>query len=442
MMNTRQLVLKILSDFDDRPGDPDRIAEKVLSRKRIEQRDRRFIFEIVYGVLRNRIYLDYVIDRFLSTDRELKLDNVRRILQLGAYQILFLDRVPDHAAVNESVNLAKKDRGAAPAAGLVNAILRNVIKNKHSIVLPDPKADLSGRLSVEFSHPKWMVERWLARYGLGNTKKILMFNNERPDIYLRRSRTHIFSRQQFDNDVRTLCEPGCGYFNLYYKMKKSFDPQSLRILQDGFCTVQAPSSGWVVALLGLSSGDRVADLCAAPGGKTTLMAEAVGEPGAVFAGDRSRWKIGLLAGTIEKLGIKNIYPVICDSVRPPFRGLFDKVLVDAPCSGTGVLQRHPDGRFVRTASDIENAAYLQKKLLDSAANMVGSGGVIVYSTCSLEPEENEDQVARFLSDHPEFELDAPPDAVPAMFVDSKNCLRITPFQHAMDGMFGVRFKKG
>jgi 16S rRNA (cytosine967-C5)-methyltransferase len=435
------LALKILAEFDARPGDPERIADRILARRYIEHRDRRFVFEVVYGVLRNRIYLDYVIDSFISGGREPPVDTVRRILQIGAYQIIFLDRVPDHAAVNESVNLAKAGGDAAVAVGFVNAVLRNVIKNKFSIALPDSQADLSGRLSVEFSHPKWMVERWLSRYGLSDTKKILAFNNERPAVYLRRKMRDI-SRQQFEADVRTLCEAGGGYLGLYYKMRKALEPENLRLLQNGLCTVQAPSSGWVVALLGLRDGERVADMCSAPGGKATLMAEIVGESGAVAACDKARWKMKMALETIHAQGFENIYPVICDSALPPFAKTFDKVLLDAPCSGSGVLQRHPDGRFVRTEEGVANASALQRSLLDSASRMVGAGGIIVYSTCSLEPEENERQVEWFLSEYPDFKLDPPPGVIPAMYVDDAGCLRITPFKHGMDGMFGARFRRG
>ncbi|MDR2728832.1 MAG: 16S rRNA (cytosine(967)-C(5))-methyltransferase RsmB [Chitinispirillales bacterium] len=437
-MNTRQIVLKVLTDFDLRPTDLERLTDRVLSNRKIEHRDRRFVFELVYGVIRNRIYIDYVLNRFVTGEH--KLDTVRRILQMGAYQILFLDRVPDHAAVNEAVNLAKTDRTTAGAAGLINAVLRNVIKNRRNIALPDPKKALDERLSVEYSHPKWMVERWLSRYGLSNTKKILSFNNERPSVFLRR-RIHDISRAQFEADVRTLCDQATGYLNLYYKMKKALDPENLRLLQNGFCSVQAPSSGWAVALMDLRKGERVADLCSAPGGKATLMAEIIGGSGAVAACDNTIKRLRLAAEAARTLNLVNIYPLLCDSSAPPFSIAFDKVLLDAPCSGTGVLQRHPDARFVRTVNDIINAAELQRKLLSSAAKIVKKGGTLVYSTCSLEPEENEKQVEWFLKENTGFTLEAPPDSVPAMFVDNRNCLRVTPFEHGMDGMFGAKFKK-
>jgi len=391
-------------------------------------------------VLRNRIYLDYVINTFIDGEREPMSDALRRILEIGAYQILFLDRVPDHAAVNEAVNLAKRDPNTALGAGFINAVLRNVIKNKFSIELPDSQTDLSGRLSIEFSHPKWMVERWLARYGLGDTKKILAFNNERPAVYLRRKMRDI-SRPQFEFDMRTLCEAGGGYLNLYYKMKKPLEPENLRILQDGFCSVQAPSSGWVVAMLGLRDGERVLDMCSAPGGKATLMAELVGDSGFVTACDKGRWKMKMTAEAVAAQGLGNVRLVVCDSVDPPFFGIFGKVLLDAPCSGSGVLQRHPDGRFVRTAEDIDSRVLIQRELLDSAAKLVRDGGILVYSTCSLEPEENEHQVKWFLNEHPEFKSDPPPDVIPAMYIDDDNCLRVTPYKHNMDGMFAARFRK-
>ncbi|GBU22955.1 16S ribosomal RNA methyltransferase RsmB [Fibrobacteres bacterium R8-0-B4] len=349
--------------------------------------------------------------------------------------------MPDHAAVNEAVNLAKRDPNTALGAGFINAVLRNVIKNKFAIELPDSQTDLAGRLSIEYSHPKWMAERWLARYGLGDTKRILEFNNERPAVYLRRKMRDI-SRPQFEFDMRTLCEAGCGYLNLYYKMKKPLEPENLRMLQDGFCSVQAPSSGWVVAMLGLRDGERVLDMCCAPGGKTTLIAELVGDSGFVAACDKGRWKMKTAREAFDAQDLENIYPIVCDSIDPPFFGTFDKVLLDAPCSGSGVLQRHPDGRFVRTPEDIDSRVLLQRELLESAAKLVDSDGILVYSTCSLESEENEHQVEWFLNEHPDFKLDLPPENIPAMYIDEDNCLRITPHKHNMDGMFGARFKKG
>lgn len=434
-MNTRQLVLTILADFDKSPGDLERLIDKTLNHKRMEHRDRRFVFELVYGIVRNRTYLDFCINQFLSGDQ--RLDTLRRILQIGVYQIMFMDRVPDHAAVNESVNIAKHNKKTAGASGVVNAVLRNIIKNKRNISLPDPQKDLHERLSVEFSHPRWMIERWLSHYGLAKTKKLLAFNNERPPIFLRRKMRDI-SRQQFETDVRTICEQAGGYLNLYYKMKKPLDPENIRLLRHGYCTVQAPSSGWVVALVDVQKGEHIVDMCSAPGGKTSLMAEIAGEQGTVVACDISMPRLKKMVNTAHLMNLDNIYPIVCDGVFPPFAGRFDKVLLDAPCSGTGVLHRHPDGRWIRTPEGIARMQQVQRKLLGSAADLIGPGGILVYSTCSLEPEENEQQIEWFLNKNPQFRLDHSPDVIPNKFIDNSGFLRITPFEHNMDGMFGAR----
>ncbi|MFP4163935.1 MAG: 16S rRNA (cytosine(967)-C(5))-methyltransferase RsmB [Chitinispirillaceae bacterium] len=436
-MNTRWIVLNILSDFDKNPGDLERLTDRAIN-KRIEHRDRRFIFELVFGIVRNRTYIDYCINKFLTGEK--KLDTLRRILQIGVYQILFMDRVPDHAAVNESVKLAKQNRKSAGASGVVNAVLRNIIKNKHKITLPDSQKDLLERLSVEFSHPRWMIQRWLKNFGLAKTKKILSFNNQRPSIFLRR-RIRNISRQQFESDVRTICEPAGGYLNLFYKMKKPLDPENIRLLQHGYCTVQAPSSGWVVALMDVKKSDHILDICSAPGGKTTLMAEIAGDTGTVVACDFKLARLQKVVQTTQLMNLGNVYSLVCDGANPPFTGHFDKLLLDAPCSGTGVLNRHPDGRWVRTPEDIGQILQVQRKLLSSAADLIGPDGILVYSTCSLEPEENEKQIEWFLKEHPQFRVDQSPEVIPGKFIDNDGFLRITPFEHNMDGMFGVRLIK-
>lgn len=436
-MNTRWIVLNILSDFDKNPGDLERLTDRAIN-KRIEHRDRRFIFELVFGIVRNRTYIDYCINKFLTGEK--KLDTLRRILQIGVYQILFMDRVPDHAAVNESVKLAKQNRKSAGASGVVNAVLRNIIKNKHKITLPDSQKDLLERLSVEFSHPRWMIQRWLKNFGLAKTKKILSFNNQRPSIFLRR-RIRNISRQQFESDVRTICEPAGGYLNLFYKMKKPLDPENIRLLQHGYCTVQAPSSGWVVAIMDVKKSDHILDICSAPGGKTTLMAEIAGDTGTVVACDFKLARLQKVVQTTQLMNLGNVYSLVCDGANPPFTGHFDKLLLDAPCSGTGVLNRHPDGRWVRTPEDIGQILQVQRKLLSSAADLIGPDGILVYSTCSLEPEENEKQIEWFLKEYPQFRVDQSPEVIPGKFIDNDGFLRITPFEHNMDGMFGVRLIK-
>ncbi|HON11658.1 MAG TPA: 16S rRNA (cytosine(967)-C(5))-methyltransferase RsmB [Chitinispirillaceae bacterium] len=437
-VNSRQLALRLLTDFDKNPGNLDRIIDKGLANVHLDHRDRRFVFEMVYGVIRRRMTLDHAMDQYVT--EKIKDDTLKRILRIGIYQLIYMQKVPDHAAVNETVKLTRVDSRTEHFSGIVNAVMRALINNKKTITLPDPQRDLVERLSVEFSHPRWMIERWLKKLGLSKTKKLLSFNNERPDIFLRRKLRDI-SRQQFESDVRTISEPAAGYLNLYYKLKKTLLPESIRMIQQGMCVVQAPSSGWVVALLDVKKGEHLLDMCSAPGGKTALISELTGETGTVVACELRKARLMSVVEMVRRMDLNNVYPLVCDGENLPFMGAFDKVLLDAPCSGTGVLHRHPEARWVKNPEDIEKLAGAQSRLLHSAASVVAPGGILVYSTCSLEPEENELQVEAFLRSHPDFVLDRNPDVIPDKFIDDNGYLRINPYEHGMDGMFGARLRR-
>jgi len=429
-----------MSGFDKRPANLERLVERTLSDAYVDHRDRRLIFEIVYGIVRRLGTLDYLIDSYLSDERYRNDKLLRRILRIGFYQLLYLDRVPDHASVNETVNLAKAGAQSRAFAGTVNAVMRALIKNKKQIVLPDPQKDMQQRLSVEYSHPRWLIDRWLSTFGLAKTKKILLFNNEKPSIYLRRTFRQI-TRQQFESDVRLLCDAASGYRDLYYRLKKNLQPENLQLIQQGLCNIQAPSSGWVVALLDVARGEHLLDMCAAPGGKSVLMAELAGDSGTVCSCEVNFNRLEKLVETATVMHLQNIYPLVADAIYPPVRGTFDKVLLDAPCTATGVLHRHPEARWIRSIDDLNRLTAVQEELLEAATKLVENDGVIVYATCSLEPEENEQQIGRFLERHPEFVLEGAPDIIPKRFIDEKGFLRITPFEHSMDGMFGARLRK-
>jgi len=439
-MKSRQLIYRILTEYDNHPGNLERMIDTNIGELHIDHRDRRFIFEIVYGIVRRMLLLDYVIDSYLTDERNRENIILRIVLRIGMYQLLFMDRVPDHAAVNETVELAKENPQIAKMSNVVNACMRRLIANKKVIPMPDPQKDLTGRLSIEFSHPKWFIERWLKNFGLSKTKKILAFNNEKPSTFLRRKFRN-YSRQQFEAEVKTICEPSSGYLNLYYKLKKSLLPENVRMIQSGMCNVQAPSSGWIIALLDVRRGEHLIDLCSAPGGKTALLSELVGDEGTVCASEVKWPRLMNVVETTQRMNLENVYPILCDGANPPFNGVFDKVLLDAPCTSTGVFNRHPEARWIRTESDLKRIVEVQKTLLSSSAKLVGKGGVIVYSTCSLEPEENELQIEGFLKEHPEFVLEAAPETIPRTYIDDFGYIRITPFEHQMDGMFGARLRK-
>lgn len=439
-MNSRQLVLRIITEFDRRPGNLERLFDQGMRGVNIDHRDRRLVFEIVYGVIRRKGTIDYIIDHYLTDNAHFRDPQLRRILSIGIYQLLYLDRVPDHAAVNESVKLAKSDSRSARFAGTVNAVMHELIKNKKRIDLPDPQKDLALRLSVEFSHPLWMINRWLKQLGLARTKALLAYNNEKPPIFLRRA-LRIISRQQFEADVRQICDPATGFMNLYYKLQKALLPENIRMIKEGMCNVQAPSSGWVIALMDVQKGDHLIDVCAAPGGKSALLSELASDEGTVCACEVVQNRMFDVVETIERMRLRNVYPLLCDGIYLPIRGVFDKALLDAPCSGSGVLHRHPEARWIKKEEDLVRLCKVQEKLLTSIASHVTVGGVLVYATCSIEPEENEMQVEKFLALNQQFVLDPCPQVVPEKFIDKSGYLRITPFEHSMDGMFAARLRR-
>jgi 16S rRNA (cytosine967-C5)-methyltransferase len=439
-MNSRSIILRILESFDKRPGDLERLVDKELTASPVDHRDRRFIFEIVYGVMRRRLTLDYVIERHLSDAGLRGNKQLKRILEIGVYQLLFMDRVPDHAAVNETVNCAGFESRTQNLRGIVNGVLRTIIKEKKRIDYPDSASDIAYRLSVEYSHPQWMVSRWLPRYGLSRTKQLCAFNNEKPEIHFRR-KIRGLSRQQFESEFREYGGSPCGYLNLFYRCSKPVAPESMKLFEEGHCTVQAPSSGWIVALLDVQKNDVVLDVCSAPGGKSALIAELTVGGGVAVSCEIKPNRMALTRDTIRRMNIRNAVMVLCDGQSLPFSRRFQKILLDAPCTGSGVFHRHPEARWLKTMDDIGRLSQLQAALMDSAANATAPGGVLVYSTCSLEPEENEIQVRSFLKSHPEFTLERPPASIPATFIDSSGFVSITPSDHKLDGMFGARLKK-
>lgn len=442
-MSARLCILKILEEFDKNPAALEVLMEKMFVADDLDRRDRGFVFEIVYGIMRNRTAIDYVLNHFLSDERLSQNELLMHILRIGVYQIVYLDRVPEHAAVNESVRLAKNDRRTIAVSGVVNAVLRKIITQQKN--LPKPKAkDLPDfRFSVLYSHPQWLVKRWLSTYGLGNTKKILEFNNHQPDVFLRRKIKGL-TKQQFESDARSICDTnggGQGYKNLYYRMKKNILPENIALLREGHCTVQAVSSGWVIALIDAVPGDTILDICAAPGGKCSLLSDLVGNNGAIVACDVRFARMIKVREMLTRMHLGNVYSIVCDGTETAIRRDFKRILIDAPCSGTGVMHRHPESRWMRKPDDITRCASLQHELLEQAALQLSPNGVLVYATCSIEPEENQMQIEAFLNAHPEFVLEPASGYMKDTYVNSVGYLCITPFEHGLDGMFAARLRK-
>ncbi|HEY6011828.1 MAG TPA: 16S rRNA (cytosine(967)-C(5))-methyltransferase RsmB [Nitrospirota bacterium] len=434
----RERALRILCSCEKGAFADDLLAE---SRGRFDQRDNAFILELVYGILRNRAQLDWVLNRFSRQPLSETDEWTRNILRLGAYQLLRLDKVPPSAAVNTSTELSKQ---FGKKSGYVNGLLRNLERNKHS--LPDPDAeDAATRLSILYSHPAWLVRRWLQRFGREKTEEVLRENNH-PALLVIRTNTLATSRQ----DLRALLESEgavvreSAYAPEGLELISSPGIQSLTGYRKGAFIVQDEAAQLISLMLAPRPGETVLDACAAPGGKATHLAELMKDQGTLVALERSERRLDRVRENSERLGTAVIRPVVGDATT--YReGAYDKVLIDAPCSGLGVLRRHPDGRWTKSETILQEKQSLQKKILDNCAALLKPGGVLVYATCATEPEENEDVVAAFLDQRGgEFMIDDPRPYLPEnarTLVDEKGFFRSCPGAPQMDGFFGARLAR-
>jgi 16S rRNA (cytosine967-C5)-methyltransferase len=367
-----------------------------------DERDRALLLELVAGTLRMRNAIDYQLAKRVNRPLE-KLDAaVLRILRVSGFQLLFQSRLPAAAVINDAVHLTRR-AGKSSAAGLTNAVLRALSRNRHRLEWPAGDQPIE-HLSVVHSHPRWLVERWLARYGAAETESWLAFNNQPPPMCLAVNRTitnrDALARELADAGVVT--RPTARAANGL----EVVDGRALTTsaFNEGRFVVQDEASQLIGELADVSAGDRVLDLCASPGGKTLALAAAVGESGTVVAMDVRANRVRLLLRTMERCRVTNVAVVHGPADEPlPFRSEeFALVLVDAPCSGLGTVRRDPDIRWRRSPDDLPRFAASQRKLLSRAADLVKPGGRLVYSTCSSEPEENEEVVASFLRDRQDY----------------------------------------
>ncbi len=409
--------------------------------------DRGLAFELVHGVVRNRAWLDAAIGQKARRGPESLAPVVRDILGMALYQVEFLDRVPDHAAVFEAVDLAKK---FAPRGSdrLVNAVLRAYLRDR-SVSLPDPERDPVGRLSVLYSHPAWMVRRWIGRLGLEETERLLKANNERPPLVLRANRL-CGTREDL---LKRLAEsgvpsrPGAYSPDAVILEKGGVRPDRLSGWAEGLFTVQDEGAQMVSLLVDPRPGEKVLDACAAPGGKALHLASLMGNKGEIVAADPSAERLSLIKETSARLGSGIVTPVASDAIglaRIFSESSFDRILVDAPCSGTGVLRRHPEGKWRKVEDMIGGFSSLQRKILSAVAPLLKTGGRLVFATCSLEPEEGED-LGPWVSGHlPGF---VPVD-VSSIFPSGakglttpEGFLRTWPHRHGTDGFFAAVWEK-
>lgn len=369
----------------------------------IKSTDAALATEIALGVLRWRRQLDFLLDRHLKKTVE-KLDlPVALALRIGLYQLRFLEKIPARAAVNESVELVKLAHKTS-AAPLVNAVLHKVASEHESPIESFLAASLArgDRLGILYSHPTWMVERWISSVGEARAIRIMTANNERPRLSCALQNPDFRGEVSSELTRRGMrMDPGLLLKNAFAVTGGS--PSRTHVFREGLFSIQDEASQAVPLLLGVEPGDCVLDLCAAPGGKTPPLARAAGGTGLVIAADRHAHRLKAMRAQFQRLRLTGVHLVELDAEQPlPFRETFDRILIDAPCSGTGTLARHPEIRWRLGPQQLPAFHQLQVRLLGNAAANLKPGGQIVYSTCSIEPEENEAVVAEVLENRPEI----------------------------------------
>ncbi|MGA2029548.1 MAG: 16S rRNA (cytosine(967)-C(5))-methyltransferase RsmB [Verrucomicrobiota bacterium] len=425
--NPRQIATCVLGQRNSGGEFVEDLLESALANAQLSSADRGLCQEIVYGVVRWQATLDWLIAR-KTNGREQK-PALQNLLRLGLYQIFWLDRIPDHAAVHETVELAKQN-GFGPQAGFVNAILRGYLRefDETKKILAELK---NSNLAVGHSHPEWLVEKWQKKFGDEKMRQLLEWNNAPPKTYARVNRLKVDAGKllekwraenvEYDFVRREQLEE-----NLVFELKSHPPLNLLASFRAGWFYIQDPSTLLAACKLGAKPGETILDLCAAPGGKTTFIAQLMNNEGKIIACDISEERLKLLQENCQRLGVTCVEPILSSTLNSQ-PSTFNRVLVDAPCSNTGVMSRRMDLRWRISSKEISRLQQTQLDLLKLAATKLNSGGVLVYSTCSLEPEENSEVVKEFLREHENFKLES-------------EC-ELLPFADNVDGAFVAKLVK-
>ncbi len=416
--SARQLALDVLVRVEQDQSYSNLLLHQALSRSELNKPDAALATELVYGTIQRLGTIDYFLARFVKGGLAKLEPWVRSLLRLSFYQLYYLQRIPDHAAVNEAVDIAKR-KGHQGISGMVNGVLRNVIRQKADLVVPD-SLEPAVRIAIRHSHPEWLVRRWIAQYGEELTERICEANNTPPHVsirvnLMRRTRDELLAelrREGVQAEPSPLAPAGIV---VEHAGNMALHP----LFRSGEFSIQDESSMLVAEFVDPKPGMAVLDCCAAPGGKTAHLAEKMEDTGSIVASDIHEHKKKLIDEQAGRLGLTCIRTLVADANEladrfPP--ASFDRVLLDAPCSGFGVIRRKPEIKWTKRERDIADIAAVQKEILHRVCRLVKPGGVLVYSTCTIERSENDEMIRAFLQDHPEFALER--DDVPALPVSA------------------------
>ena len=441
MDKARETAMKVLYAVHENGAYANVALVEAFREARLDDLERRFATELVYGAVKAGDTLDWIIRQYTKRPLRKMAPYVRAVLRLGMFQLFFLDKIPPSAVCNESTELMKK-YGHIGTARFVNAILRTATREPEKAQIVEGK-DEAAYLSLAMQHPAWLIRRWLHAFGREETERLCVFDNAPAVLSLR---TNLL-RTTREKLMERLREEGAEV------RPSAWTPEGIlctghgaldssRSLREGLFQVQDESSMQVAHVVAPEPGEFVLDMCSAPGGKTTHLAEMMGNQGRIVALDIYDTKLARVAENAKRLGISIIETKCLDAREAGriFEGMADRVLLDAPCSGLGVLRRRPDARWRKSEEEIARLPELQRELLESAACAVRPGGVVVYSTCTIEPAENEELVRGFLAAHKEFVQETAGAYLP-LRPSKSDMVQFYPQRDGIDGFFIARLKR-
>ena len=442
MDKARETALRIISEISENEAYANVALAKAFKKAELTQLDRRFVTELVYGTTKAMGTLDWMIRKYVNRPLKKISPAVLSILRMGFYQLIYMDKVPESAACNESVELAKR-RGGVGASKFVNAVIRSAIREPEKRAFPEGKGHASENLALREWHPQWLVKRWIKAFGYDEAEKLCKFNNQEAGLILRTNTLKTDRDSLMDMLKKSGAEVKISdWAPEAVECVSHGSLDSLKPLQEGFCQVQDESSMQVAHVVDPQPGEFIIDTCSAPGGKTTHMAALMKNQGRILAGDVYDHKLKRVRDNAERLGISIIETLEIDAreIGAKYKGQADRVLVDAPCSGLGVLRRKPDARWNKTPELLKELPVLQKEILQSASEAVKPGGVLVYSTCTIDREENSQVVDDFLKNNPDFALEATGKYLPTKKRD-ESMVQLYPQRDGTDGFFIARMKR-
>ena len=433
-MNAREIAYKVLLDVEKNKNYSNMSINKHFKDVRLSNQDRGLATEIIYGVIENKYYIDYMIDK-LSKVKTNKMEiYVKTLLRMGIYQIMFLNSISDYAAVNETVNLAKKKN--SKISGFINGILRNVIRQKETIGDIKTRDDVD-YLSIKYSYDKWMIRNWMIHFGKEFTEELLEANNERPSIYLRTNTLKITRDELIKKlEEQNIKAEKVNVVDEAIKVEHLKDIENNILYKEGLFTVQDISSMLVGKVMNPKENSLVLDVCSAPGGKSTHLATLMKNTGQVVSRDIYDHKLKLINASCKRLGLKNVDVQEYDGMKldNDSIGKFDYVLADVPCSGLGIIRRKPEIKY-KEKEEFRDLPPIQKKILENASKYVKVGGTLIYSTCTIQDSENIDVIKEFLEKNKNFELVPIEEVRVDLDNQEKGFMKIYPNVHDMDGFF-------